>query len=231
MRKIRKTLFTLDINHYEPEITALTYPLMEYYAKKIGADFHIIKDRKFPDYPLTYEKLQLYNIIEEEDIDWAVFVDADTIIKPDFFDITIQFPKDTVCHNANDESSHRYKADRYFLRDGRFIGSCNWFAVASDWCIDLWHPLDDMTCGEALNNIMPIMEEINTGLIPREHLIDDYVLSRNIARFGLKFTTVRDLQMKKGYAQMLFLYHVYNVPAKQKLEMLTGMLKSWGVVP
>ncbi|HWB97853.1 MAG TPA: hypothetical protein VG672_14160 [Bryobacteraceae bacterium] len=48
-RPIKKTVYTLNIGDYAPEICALTYPLMEAYARKIGADFHVIRERKFPD--------------------------------------------------------------------------------------------------------------------------------------------------------------------------------------
>ncbi len=61
MMAIRKTVFTLNIGNYAPEITALTYPLLHYYAERIGAEFRIIKARMFPGWPVQYEKLQIYN--------------------------------------------------------------------------------------------------------------------------------------------------------------------------
>ena len=227
MKKIKKTLYTLDINNYEPEITALTYPLMKRYADKIGADFFVIKDRKFPEFPVTYEKMQIYNLAQEMENDWNIFVDADCLIHPDLMDVTTHLNKDTVLHNMNDESSHRYKPDQYFLRDGRFIGSCNWFAVASDWCIDLWHPLD-IPLEEAIKNINPIQGEENGG-ISKEHLIDDYALSRNIAKYGLKFKTLREILVAKGYQNPMFMMHMYNVSVQSKLDILNATLQQWGV--
>ena len=58
----KKTIFTLNVDGYSPEITDITYPLIKRYAKHIDADLHIIKDRKFPDWPVTYEKLQIYEL-------------------------------------------------------------------------------------------------------------------------------------------------------------------------
>lgn len=228
MRKIRKTLFTLDINDYEPEIKALTFPYLQHYARKIGGDFYVIKERRFPDFPVTYEKLQIYTLAREFDLDWAIFADADCLIHPDLMDVTNLLHKDTVLHNASDESTHRYKADECFLRDGRHIGSCNWFAVASDWCLDLWHPLDDLTLEEALANIYPIARE-NNGGITREHLIDDYTLSRNIAKYGLKFARLREILKAKGYPNPVFLMHMYNVTTQNKLDILNTTLQQWGL--
>ena len=229
-KKLKKTLFTLNIDDYEPEITALTYPLMQRYADKIGADFHIIKERKFPGWPVTYEKMQIYELAQQQENDWNIFVDGDCLIHPDLMDMTNHLQKDTVMHNANDESTHRYRADRYFIRDGRFIGSCNWFACASDLCIDLWKPLDDLTLEEAIENINPIAGEENGG-ITKEHLIDDYTLSRNIAKYGLKFTTVRKILIDKGYTNPLFLMHMYNISTQSKLDILNATLQQWGVKP
>ena len=227
-KAIKKTLFTLCVDGYAPEITALTFPILERYARKIGADFYIIRDRKFPDFPVTYEKFQIYELARQMENDWNIYVDADTIIHPDLMDITNHMTKDTVAHNDNDTADNRWRYDACFLRDGRHIGSCNWFAVASDWCLDLWHPLDDITIYEAIANINPILRE-EQGLITPPHLIDDYILSRNIARYGLKFTTFKKILQGLGYPNPLFLFHLYNIPEEQKLEMLKGTLQTWGI--
>lgn len=72
MRRDKKTVFTLNVDGYAPEITALTYPLIEAYAEKIGADFHIISERKFPEWPVTYEKLQIFELAREMGNDWNI---------------------------------------------------------------------------------------------------------------------------------------------------------------
>ena len=45
-----KKLLVLDIGDYDREITNITFPYMKQYAKNIGADFHVITQRKFPDF-------------------------------------------------------------------------------------------------------------------------------------------------------------------------------------
>ena len=227
-KQIKKTIFTLNVNGYAKEITDLTFPLISHYAKKIGADFYIIKDRKFPDWPITYEKLQIYQLAQEMKNDWNLYIDADTIIHPDFMDITNHIPKDTVAHNGCDTADNRWRYDRFFHRDGRHIGSCNWFAVASDWCIELWKPLEDLTVEEAVANIFPTVNEQNT-VITSEHLIDDYTLSRNIAKHGLKFTTFRQILKDLGYDNPGFLWHQYTIPIDEKVARMNEILKAWGI--
>src|ERR1700723_715863 len=131
-RPIRKTLYTLNIDNYAPEICALTYPLMKNYARKIGAEFCIIDTRLFPEWPAVYEKLQIHQMARGEGFmdptgawvtkdppDWNIFVDSDALISPEFFDVTEQLSKDTVLHNGRDMGGIRWKYDEYFRRDGR----------------------------------------------------------------------------------------------------------------
>ena len=261
---MKKTLWTVNVDNYAPEITAMTYPLLKRYAEKCNADFREITERKFPGWPPAYEKLQIYELGKDQD--WNIFIDADTVIHPGMWDVTNHLTPDTVCHNANDLAGNRFKYDRFFKRDGRHIGSCNWFAVASNLCIDLWAPLDDLTREEAIANIYPTVHELahfvwrctnpqcnyevptndrgeaesactNCGQkrvkIPKPHidaahLLDDYTLSRNIAKFGLKFTTVRDLQVKLN-DRGLYLWHMYTLTLEQKVVETKKVLHGWGL--
>ena len=224
---MKKTLFTLAVDDYAPEITCLTFPLMRRYAEKIGADFHVITERKFPEYPPVFEKLQIHDLGREMGNDWNIYVDADALIHPDLFDFTEHLSKDTVFHNGSDPASIRWKFDDYFRRDGRNIGSCNWFTAASDWCLDLWRkpeePLEDL-----VQNISLIRSEIDSGVMQRSHLIDDYVLSRNIARFGLKFMTMRQLMVKLNMnTDSSFLHHTYTDTREKKAEGILKVLEAW----
>ncbi len=224
---MKKTIYTLNVNHYSPEITALTYPLIEHYARKIQAEFYIIEQRRWPDYAPVYEKLQIYDLQKERGDDWSIYIDSDALVHPDTFDITEFLHKDQVCHNGADMANNRWRYDNYFRRDGRHIGSCNWLTIASDWCRDLWHPLEDITYPEALENIFPIQEELNT-VITRDHLIDDYVLSRNIAKYGLHFTTVFEI-MERFKIPGGYFWHQYTVTKEVKLAQMKEVLEKWGV--
>ena len=224
--RTKETQYELDLK-YAPQVTEITYPLIKHYADKIGADFYVIKERKFPGWPIVYEKLQIYELAQEMRNDWNLYIDSDTLIHPDFYDVTEHLRKDTVAHNGRDMAGNRWFYDRFFKRDGRHIGSCNWFAVASDWCIDLWKPLDDLTLDEAIKMISPTTNELTTLITPG-HLIDDFTLSRNIAKYGLKYTTfgeiTKSLNQGEGY-----LYHQYTIPIAQKVEEMKRMLATWGL--
>jgi hypothetical protein len=214
---VKKTVFTLNVNGFSPEITAITYPLIKYWAHKIGAGFHVITERKFPEWPVTYEKLQVFELARQMGNDWNIYVDSDAIIHPETLDWTAYIPRDTVAHNGHDMANIRWRYDRYFLRDGRNIGSCNWMTIASDWCADLWRPLDDLSPDQAIDNISPTVDEYNT-VITAEHLIDDYTLSRNIARFGLKFKPLKQIIVDLGMPEANFFWHAYTVSAEDKIK-------------
>lgn len=230
-KNTKKTIFTLNVDGYAPEITALTYPLLEAYADKIGANLHIIGERKFQEWPVTYEKLQIYELAQEMGNDWNIYIDSDALVHPDTPDLTLLLPKDTVAHYANDFAPVRWKSDRFFKRDGRNFGSGNWLTVASDLCIDLWRPLDDLTPQEAISNIFPTVFEQVSGVVNRAHLIDDYALSRNIAKYGLKVAVFRQILEKLGYKDGgSFFYHHYLFPTDQKVLEMQKVLRSWKVV-
>jgi hypothetical protein len=224
---MKKVLYTLAVDGYEPDITAMTFPLMERYCEKIGADFHIITERKYPDLPPVYEKFQIYNLAKKNGADWHLFFDADALLHPDLFDITSVLNKDTTCSFGSDFVPVRFRPDQYFLRDGRMIGKGNWCGIASDWCLDYWLPLTDISFEEAVSNIYPTQDESST-VIKREHLIDDYVVSRNIARFGLKHVLIPDLYALRGM-QCDKLWHQYLYGADRKIVEMQNVLKAWGL--
>ena len=231
MNGTKKVVYTLQCNGYAPELCKLTFPLIEGWAKKIGAIFHVITERKWPEAPPVYEKLQIFNLAQTEykTADWHIFFDADTMIHPDFFDVTAALTKDTTCSNGSDFSPMRFKPDKYFLRDGRYHGKGNWCGIASDWCIDYFRPLDDISIEEAVSNIYPLQAELNSGIVTADHLIDDYTVSRNIARFGLKHVFIPELLQKfnRGECHLAHQY-VYNHLLK-RIWMLE-VLKHWGVI-
>ena len=226
---MRKTVYTLNVGDYAPEIRALTYPLLRGYAAKIGAEFVELTGRCFPEWPVNYEKFQVFRYAQEHPADWHFFFDADTLIHPETPDWSELLSKDTVAHNGADVAPIRWiHSDPYFRRDGRHIGSCTWCVIWSDWCHDLWQPLRDLTLEQALANIQPRIGEQLAGL-DRAHLLDDYLLSRNIARFGLKFTTLLDLQQRLKLDGSDFFRHFYMTPTATKVAELEATLVGWGL--
>jgi hypothetical protein len=229
---IKKTIYTLRVNEYAPEICSLTMPLMQAYAEKIGADLVTITERLRPEWPITIEKFQVAPLSRARGDDWAIFMDADTLVNPECPDFTNFLPKDTVAHNGKDLANVRWKYDHYFRRDGRNYGSCTWLVIASDWTVeDLWR-LPDQTPEEAFSNIYITVGEHNSGQCKRDHLIDDYTLSRNIARFGLKATTLVDICGELGWKNPdgrganPHLFHLYSITEEEKIRRMLGILST-----
>ena len=221
----KKTIFILNVDNYAPEITKLTYPFLERYANKINAEFVIIKKRMFPKYPVTYEKLQIYELGRNND--WNIYIDSDCLIHPDFFDMTEVIPENTVLNYNSDFAGNRFVYDNYFRRDGRNIGSINFLTVASSDCNDVWQPLTDITIERAIKDIKTIPRDKAIGH-DQSFRIDDYVLSRNIAKYGLKFKTLIEYFNETGKTTYDYLYHERSTAEKDKIEGIKHKLKEWG---
>jgi hypothetical protein len=221
-----KCIYVLNVDNYNERIREITYPTIKAYAKRIGADFLEISRREFPGWPPVYEKLQISRRAKTYGFNWNIYIDSDCLVHPDTPDFTLFMSKDTVAHINCDMAALRFRYDQYFKRDGRNIGSANWFTIASDMCLDLWRPLDDLTLEEAVANIKPTSTELAHG-IKAEHLIDDYTLSRNIARFGLKFTTVSKILERLGMPGVIFFYHQYTLTEDQKIAQMLEVQENW----
>lgn len=227
---MKKTLFTLAVDDFAPEITDLTFPLMQRYADKIGAEFHVIRDRKYPDMPVTYEKFQVHTLGRDMGNDWNIFFDADVFIHPDMFDITEHLDKDTVFHNGVDMRGIRFRTNEYFRRDGRNISSCTWCVICSDWCLDLWRPTE-LPLDDILQNIFPTLTEVNSGLFEPHHFIDDYLMSCNIAHFGLKVEIMSRLVKRLGMPdECSFLHHTYTDSRETKARQLLSILANLNLI-
>jgi hypothetical protein len=167
------TVYTLYIGDYLGEIAKHTLPSIERWANKIGANFQLIQDRKYPDWPITYEKVQIYELSKQNNDDWSIHVDADMLLHPDLPNLIENLDPRAVSFHVAYDPSVWFKADEFFFRDGRQIGLTSNFVAASKACRDLWMPFD--CC----------LEEASKGT-KRMHGIDDYCFSRNLARYGLK---------------------------------------------
>lgn len=225
---MKKTIYILNIGNYAPEITALTYPRIEKWAKKINAEIVQIIDRKYPDYPVVYEKMQIWEIEKERNSDWIIYIDSDCLVHPDMFDVTELLTMDTVLQHGNDLAVNRFTIDDYFRRDGRYIGTCNWFTVCSKWCLELFKPADDLTLSEMLERMHATAREKRAGK-ESSHLIDDFVLSRNLAKYGLKYKTLKDLLKDYGRENEQYFFHEYLIPDSDKVEPLKKVIERWGI--
>lgn len=170
---MKKILFVVRVNDYFPELCEITIPTIKAYCDRIGAEYFEIKERKFPDFPPTYEKLQIYELGKR--YDWCILSDADNMIHPNAMDFTTWLNPSYVGYFSGFDADNMFVMDEYFIRDGRNLGIATGFVVTNKLTHDFWTPLE-FGWEEARKRTK------------REFIIDEYCLSRNLARFGLKFT-------------------------------------------
>ncbi len=187
---MRKLIHVVNINNFFPELFALTYPTIRSYSERNGYMINMITERKFPDYPINYEKMQVYE--DGKDAEVNILCDADMLIHPQFPDVTTLLKRDSIAFNDNYNISWKYHVDRirYFMRDGRDVGIATNFVVSSDWTHDVWEPLS-----LSQKDIEDLAKKENTDTGGADgrgwgHYADEFALSYNMAKYGLKYTGV-----------------------------------------
>lgn len=226
---MRKSLWTLAVDDFPAELTQRSFPLMERYARKIGAEFNVITERKWPDAPPTYEKLQVHTL--GRDYAFNLFVDADALLHPDLPDLSRCVPRDHVFYYSVERADTRiFPYDAYFERDGRNLYGGGWMMAAWDWTHDFWQPLTDMTVDAAVQRLHPLAVEAAAGVTPA-HQIDEFVTARNVARFGLKVITWSDILKPFGLTKEtdIRLWHQCLLSRLDKLRDMDKVLKAWKI--
>ncbi len=171
----KKCVHIIGAPVHSQELCAVTIPRIQRWAEAIRADVNIIGGtRVFPDYPVTYERMQIFSA--GRGYQWNICVDADILIAPDTQDVTLTVPRDQVGIIMNYSASAYFDVDnKYFIRGGRDFAPVQSVIVTSDWTHDLWEPLRGVagTHLAAVKNISQFAE---------------YALALNFARFNLKFS-------------------------------------------
>jgi len=209
----KKVLYVVRVNNYLPELCALTFVNIRAYAEKIEAEFQEITDRKFPDFPPTYEKMQVYEL--GRDNDWNILVDADLLLHPAMFDVTQFLQPDHVGIHSGYKASDYLKPDKYYQRDGRDLGIATGFVITSNLTHDLWTPLE-------------YSFEHARARLHREHIADEFCIGRNVARFGLKVTGVLDNPRLQHLIQHVGVEGVSDKALLKKFKSVEVLLKKWG---
>ncbi|MFM7858270.1 MAG: hypothetical protein ACKO96_41730, partial [Flammeovirgaceae bacterium] len=100
------------------------------------------------------------------------------------------YKKDCVIFNRYDYYPFRFKHNNYVRRDGRNIGATTWICIFSDWTRHAWKPHENPE--QFIDQINPMDLEKNFGY-ESKHILDDYLVSRNIAKYGIKVETFHQL--------------------------------------
>ena len=220
---MRKLIHVVNINNFFPELFALTSPTIRSYAERNGYMINMITERKFPDYPINYEKMQVYE--DGKDAEVNILCDADMLIHPQFPDVTTFLQRDSIAFNDNYNISWKYHVDRikYFMRDGRDVGIATNFVVSSDLTHDVWEPLS-----LSQKDIEDLAKKENTESEndPSQrgwgHYADEFALSYNMAKYGLKYTGVTWEDWMRP-----FLIHTGTGDKNEALQIARTTLQEW----
>ena len=219
---MKKLIHVVNINDFFPELFALTYPTIRSYAERNGYMINMITERKFPDYPINYEKMQVYE--DGKDAEVNILCDADMLIHPEFPDVTEFLKRDSISFNDNYNISWKYHVDRirYFMRDGRDVGIATNFVVSSDWTHDVWEPLS-----LSQKDIEDLAKKENTDTGGADgrgwgHYADEFALSYNMAKYGLKYTGVTWEDWMRPW-----LIHTGTGDKNEALQMARQTLEKW----
>ena len=206
-----KCVHVLATKDYAPELCAVTIPTIQDYADRIGADFNLISERKFPNFPVNYERLQIYEAGKA--YEWNINIDADMVLGKNLHDITAGAPKDLVrmVMHFNISQYFHVEGNIYFARDGRSAGIVDAFVMTSDWTHQLWEPLPGNP-----EDYTPIFKDDN----PRR--ISEFCLSQNMAKYGLRYTG--------AFVRTDEIFHIGYTSGQDEDAILIAKLKAqeWG---
>ena len=140
-------------------------------------------------------------------------IDADILIHKDFPDFSsgITFPHH-IAFNDNYHASTKFhiKDNINFQRDGRDVGIASNAVISFKSTHDIWTPLD----------ITPQEGKQITHV--REGDIDEYTLSNNMARFGLKYTGITWEEWQRN-----FFVHIGTGNRKEAMDLANKTLYNW----
>lgn len=74
-----KIVVTMGDANFKP-LTDLTFPMIEAYAAKVGADFKVLRERRYPNVNICYEKFQMRDLLDT--YRRVLYVDGDVLIRP-----------------------------------------------------------------------------------------------------------------------------------------------------
>lgn len=221
---MKKLLVTLNIGDYDKEITEFTFPYMEEYAKNIGADFHIITERKFPDFDINLEKFQLYDICL--DYDWTIFLDADCLINSKGTDLTKLVENDRIIISSYNNPEHHFHAKNI---EGQY--NLNYYAPFfflvfhknSRDCVKLYqNPLDYyqyINFKSENKEFVKYFEDKNLPEIKKLDgiFLDEFLLTLNLHRYNIKTSSLQE-----DFPELSIISHTSD-----KRDIKIQHLKSW----
>jgi hypothetical protein len=165
----------LNIGNFFPELTELTLPTIERFAKRIKSDINIITERKISPDNVLAEKLQVYE--DGKEYDYNIFLDLDVLIHPLCYNpFNRIIPENNVAFKDAHDANKVFKMDEDFEKDGRNIGVSSCCVFSTRETHHFWKPL----------NLS--IDDIENNIIQDRKNVDEYTLSKNLAKYSLSYT-------------------------------------------
>lgn len=165
----------LNIGNFFPELTELTYPTIESFAKRIKAKINIITKMKISSDNILAEKLQVYE--DGKEYDYNIFLDLDLLIHPQCYNPFKNIPPFHVAFKDAHYANEIFKQDEVFKNDPRNVGVSTCCVFSTRETHQLWKPISELN-----------LEQITNNIIQDRKNIDEYTLSRNLAKYSIKYT-------------------------------------------
>jgi len=106
-----KLVIAVAANDHAKRQFAVTGPLMESYAKRCGADFVVVDDDRYPEWPM-WNKYRIGEWLRH--YDQTLYMDCDVIVKPDAPSIFAEVPKDRFCvYDEMPDTTRQWCEDRW----------------------------------------------------------------------------------------------------------------------
>jgi len=209
---IRKCVYVVATPGWQEAMCDLTLPNLKQYADRLRADFRVIKDRKFLEWPVVCEKQQIHEL--GKDYDWNISVDADMLVHPQIEDFTEWHPETHVGNWWYYDIRDFFHAERdiYFSRDGRYYGIVECLVATSRYTHELWEPLP--------GSFADYKSQFKD---PNYWRMGEYTLSRNMARYGLKISGM----LRRG-SNMFHINQTSGSVAKPE-DLALAKLREWGL--
>jgi hypothetical protein len=200
---------------WQASLAEVTLPHLKRYAEKIGADLNVISQRRFPDWPLSFEKHQIFEA--GKDYDWNLYFDVDVLIHPDMDDFTLRHPSEKVGNWWYQDVRGICEAERMdvFREDGRYYGVPDCFVATSRKTHGLWTPL-----GGNFDHYIPLLTTDDRSLITT------FSLSFNLARY--KYPIGGVLQSE---GHLVYLGFNGDEVVGSREDAALAQLRQWGIAP
>jgi hypothetical protein len=208
---LKKCVYVVATPGYQPEMCAITLPNLKQYADRLKADFRIITERKFPEWPVVCEKQQIHEL--GTDYDWNISIDADMLVHPAIDDFTEWHPPTHVGNWWYYDMRHYFDVEQhpYFARDGRFYGIVECLVASSKYTHQLWEPLSGH-----FDDYKSVFKDHNYWRM------GEYCLSHNLAKYGLKISGM----LRRG-DNMFHINHTSGSVERPEV-VARAKLKEWG---